>query len=405
MDKRHILALLSLIARIGNAAALGPAEPETYCFTYISTFLELAPLPTPTVRLNAIATVIGGTTVTIRATNSMAPDIVTVIGGTTVSVLNAVGGTIANAPGVGTTANIPSVRGGTTVSVLNAIGGIATNIPSVIGGTTANTQSVRGGTTVNVQNAIGGAVTNAQSIIGGTTVTATPTATNAIASPPSPISAGANSGSIIFFVFPAPGASKRGLQKRAYGGFLSNDPTSNRDSCESASIFTISLGQLLNAGSSTFYSPGDSFRQVLNAGIPPVNAITGGFDIVGGVLRFVNSSLPNGEANICQVSTGQVYLTFGSMGPDSCQPSILYAYPGVTKSSNNNKILCVNRIIYVNSDFYISRNVYFLNIHIYILDRDIYIFGICYSYTNNWFLFRSDQSIYYVRRTPVYELL
>ncbi|KAK1957570.1 hypothetical protein LY78DRAFT_726938 [Colletotrichum sublineola] len=322
MDKRHILALLSLIARLGNAAALGPAEPETYCFTYISTFLELAPLPTPTVRLNAIATVIGGTTVTIRATNSMAPDIVTVIGGTTVSVLNAVGGTIANAPGVGTTANIPSVRGGTTVSVLNAIGGIATNIPR---------------------------------------------------------------------------ASKRGLQKRAYGGFLSNDPTSNRDSCESASIFTISLGQLLNAGSSTFYSPGDSFRQVLNAGIPPVNAITGGFDIVGGVLRFANSSLPNGEANICQVSTGQVYLTFGSTGPGSCQPSILYAYPG--------EILCVNKIIYVNNDFYIGRDVYFLNIHIYIFDRDIYIFGICYSYTNNWFLFRSDQSIYYVRRTPVYELL
>ncbi|KAK2051665.1 hypothetical protein LY76DRAFT_674011 [Colletotrichum caudatum] len=339
MDKRHILALLSLIARLGNAAALGQVEPETYCFTYLSTFLELAPLPTATVPLNAIANVVGGTTVTIRATNSMEPDTVSVIGGTTVNVLNAVGQTIANAPGVGTATNIASVRGGTTVNVLNAIEGTATDIPVVIGGTTASTQSVRGGTTVNILNVIEGTATDIPGVIGGTatnipiagegtTVTAIPTVTNAIVPSSAPTPAGANSSSIMFFIVTAPVVTKRGLQKRSYGGFLGNDLTGNRDSCDSASIFTISLGQLLNGDNSTFYIQGDAFREVLNGGTPPADAIIGGFDIIGGSLRFINPGLPNGQANICQVSTGEVYLVFNSTGPDSCQPTILYAYPG-----------------------------------------------------------------------------
>ncbi|WDK10873.1 hypothetical protein CGRA01v4_02152 [Colletotrichum graminicola] len=257
MAKRHaLLFLLSLISRTGDAATFGPAElaralPETYCFTYLSTFLELASLPTAAIPPGATVTVIGGSTVTIPS----------VIGGTTVDV-----------PGPGATTTVSGA--GTTVTVTGA----------------------------------------------ETTVRPSPSASARAVSVP-----------IIFFVNAAPatnrGPQKQGLQKRDYGGFLNNEVANNRGSCDFASNFTISaLGQLLEAGNPVFYIPGETFKEMRSAGVPPPNAITGTFDNNNGVLRIVNPELPNGEANFCQVLTGQVYLTFNSTGPPGCQPVLLYAY-------------------------------------------------------------------------------
>ncbi|KAK1983052.1 hypothetical protein LZ30DRAFT_769724, partial [Colletotrichum cereale] len=147
-------------------------------------------------------------------------------------------------------------------------------------------------TTVNIP---GGETT----VIGGTTVTATPAVTATITSSASSASATATSDPVILFVGPAPVFTKRGLQKRTYGGFVNGDVASNRDSCDSATIFTISQGQLLVASNPIFYNPGEASRQM---------------------------RLPNGQANFCQDSTGQVYLTFNSAGPADCQPVFLYAY-------------------------------------------------------------------------------
>ncbi|KAK1565961.1 uncharacterized protein LY79DRAFT_573028 [Colletotrichum navitas] len=274
MGKRHILFVLSLIARFGTAALdsteLIRALPEAYCFTYLSTFLQLVPLPTSDVPPGAIVTVIGGTTVTIPAINSTVPDTVTVIGGTTVTVT-----------GSGTT-----LTGSRT---------------TVIDSRTTVTGS-------------GSTVTGF-----GTTVTTTITSRSSA-------SASATSSSVIFFINPMPVITKRGLQKRDYGGFLNNKITSNRGSCSFATIFTISLGKLLDAGNPIFYSPSEAYKELRNTGVPPANTITDTFDDNNGVLRFTNPSLPNGQANFCQVSTGQVYLTFNSTGPAGCQPVLLYAY-------------------------------------------------------------------------------
>ncbi|EFQ33575.1 uncharacterized protein GLRG_08504 [Colletotrichum graminicola M1.001] len=358
MAKRHaLLFLLSLISRTGDAATFGPAElaralPETYCFTYLSTFLELASLPTAAIPPGATVTVIGGSTVTIPS----------VIGGTTVDV-----------PGPGATTTVSGA--GTTVTVTGA----------------------------------------------ETTVRPSPSASARAVSVP-----------IIFFVNAAPatnrGPQKQGLQKRDYGGFLNNEVANNRGSCDFASNFTISaLGQLLEAGNPVFYIPGETFKEMRSAGVPPPNAITGTFDNNNGVLRIVNPELPNGEANFCQVLTGQVYLTFNSTGPPGCQPVLLYAYnlfrltpplppplslPGDIRILNRyiyiyilnrgiyiyllnsgifiNRNIYLNRGVYINTGIYINRGIYInTDIFIHILSRDIFInilnrniHIICYAYND-----------------------
>ncbi|KZL87413.1 hypothetical protein CI238_03944 [Colletotrichum incanum] len=111
--------------------------------------------------------------------------------------------------------------------------------------------------------------------------------------------------------------AKRDIEKRAFGGFLNHDVGINRDSCSSASTFTFSSGQLLDAGNPIFFTPGDANKILRNAGTPPSKAITNTFENVGDTLRFPNPSIPGGQANFFQGPSGQVFITFSSR-PDNC---------------------------------------------------------------------------------------
>ncbi|GKT41280.1 uncharacterized protein ColSpa_01461 [Colletotrichum spaethianum] len=258
MNKR--LFLLGLLACLGDAFALQPDKlanglPTTYCFTYLSTFLELGPLPTGVQPPGSTVTVIGGTTVTIPGgTVSIPGATVTVIGGTTVTI-----------PG-STISTIPSVTTATSISLSAA---------------SSTTSSV--------------------------------STTAPVARP------------VIFFVSPQVGGAKRDLQKRDLGGFVNHDVGINRESCNAATVFYFFQDQLLDAGNPIFYNPGETFKPLRNAGVAPSTAFTKTFVNVGGVLRFINSGIPGGQATFCQDPTGQVFITFNGR-PAGCQTVLLYAY-------------------------------------------------------------------------------
>ncbi|CEI70713.1 hypothetical protein FVEN_g803 [Fusarium venenatum] len=130
---------------------------------------------------------------------------------------------------------------------------------------------------------------------------------------------------VIFLISPRVSNERRGLEKRAKGGFVGNGNTSNVRICTNAATFTLAGGQLLDDGKPVYYN-GESFKELIGQEDPPDGAITRDFASVAGNLVFANTALPDGEAEFCQdPDSGQVFMIFGS-NPSGCIPIILRAY-------------------------------------------------------------------------------
>ncbi|KAF5582893.1 hypothetical protein FPANT_8350 [Fusarium pseudoanthophilum] len=128
---------------------------------------------------------------------------------------------------------------------------------------------------------------------------------------------------VIFLIQLPDDDRKRNIDKRAVGGFVGDG---SPDTCTFAASFNLAEGQLFKNGNPTFYS-GEDFKELDSQGSPPADAITKGFTSTGTSLSFQNDDLPNGEAGFCQTSDGQVYITFTS-APPGCTPVTLGVYDG-----------------------------------------------------------------------------
>ncbi|KXH46047.1 hypothetical protein CSAL01_04265 [Colletotrichum salicis] len=135
-------------------------------------------------------------------------------------------------------------------------------------------------------------------------------------------------------LFVAPGSPTniiRNLEKRMPGGFVNQNTNVDRQKCDAATVFSLVAGQLLDGGVPVHYSPGESYKPLNAMGTPPNNAIATTFDVFEGALRFYHPSLPGNQAGFCQDATGQVHVTFTSRPPD-CETVSLLAYGGNFRS-------------------------------------------------------------------------
>ncbi|RSL44930.1 hypothetical protein CEP54_014483 [Fusarium duplospermum] len=147
--------------------------------------------------------------------------------------------------------------------------------------------------------------------------------------PVSTATAGPNPGgrSIIFQVVPSTDPEKQDLSKRALGGYVGSGAAVNPDVCTDADTFSLTSGQLLDNGIPIYYD-GEEFKLFGGQGPPPDDAISTTFQNIGGSLRWVNPSLPNGQAGFCQVAaSGQVYITFSGQ-PEGCRPVTISVFTG-----------------------------------------------------------------------------
>ncbi|CCT72866.1 uncharacterized protein FFUJ_12760 [Fusarium fujikuroi IMI 58289] len=132
-------------------------------------------------------------------------------------------------------------------------------------------------------------------------------------------------GQIVIFLIQLPDDDrKRSINKREVGGFVGDG---SPDTCTFASTFNLAQGQLFKNDNPLFYS-GEDFKELVNQGMPPSDAITKGFASTGTSLTFQNDDLPNGQAGFCQTSDGQVYITFTSK-PPGCTPITLGVHDGM----------------------------------------------------------------------------
>ncbi|KAF5667231.1 hypothetical protein FHETE_5934 [Fusarium heterosporum] len=129
---------------------------------------------------------------------------------------------------------------------------------------------------------------------------------------------------VIFGIVPSAGTRKRDL-----GGFVGDG---SPDVCTFATTFTLGEGRLFAGRQPVAYVGGD-FQPLQSSSVTPGDAITTTFSNDGGILRFANPSLPGGQAGFCQTpSDGQIYLTFTSQ-PSGCEPVTLSIY-GVERCIN-----------------------------------------------------------------------
>ncbi|KAF4989601.1 hypothetical protein FGRMN_9008 [Fusarium graminum] len=129
-------------------------------------------------------------------------------------------------------------------------------------------------------------------------------------------------GRSIIFQVSVPNDNKRNINKRAAGGFVGND---NPGSCTFAAVFNLAEGQLFESGVPIYYASGDDYKELSGQDDPPQAAIKTTFAAGGNGLVFTNPGLPNGEAGFCQGPDGRVYITFTS-GPPGCLVVNLAAY-------------------------------------------------------------------------------
>ncbi|KAF5598232.1 hypothetical protein FPCIR_3254 [Fusarium pseudocircinatum] len=143
---------------------------------------------------------------------------------------------------------------------------------------------------------------------------------------------------VIFLIQLPDDDRKRSINRRAVGGFVGDG---SPDTCTFASSFNLAAGQLFKNGNPIFYS-GEDFKELDSQGTPPSDAVTKGFTSTGTSLRFQNDDLPNGEAGFCQTSDGQVYITFTS-APPGCTPVTLDVYD--VSQCQNGKLVGVDDLI------------------------------------------------------------
>ncbi|KAF4449059.1 hypothetical protein F53441_7603 [Fusarium austroafricanum] len=130
--------------------------------------------------------------------------------------------------------------------------------------------------------------------------------------------------SVIFLIQQESDNQKRDIKKRATGGFVG---ANNPDICTFASVFNLAEGRLFSGGLPIFYDSGEEFKVLdgQSGGSLTSSSITRTFETIDQALVFRNSGLPNGQAGFCQVSSGQVYVTFGTQ-PLGCEPVTLVVY-------------------------------------------------------------------------------
>ncbi|KAI1494573.1 hypothetical protein F5X96DRAFT_526030 [Biscogniauxia mediterranea] len=111
------------------------------------------------------------------------------------------------------------------------------------------------------------------------------------------------------------------------GGFVGAAGPVNPESCDDATAFTLSRGQLLSGGQPIATDPGVVFMPLQ---VNPEGSISTTFSIVNGVVRWFNDEFDNGEAGFCQIGGrgGQVYATFGpaETWPAGCEIVSIIAY-------------------------------------------------------------------------------
>ncbi|KAJ4083585.1 hypothetical protein NW760_004312 [Fusarium oxysporum] len=134
-------------------------------------------------------------------------------------------------------------------------------------------------------------------------------------------------GQSIILLISLPENDKRDLSRRATSGFVGNE---NPGVCTFAAVFTLSDDQLLEDGIPIYYA-GEEFKELSGQGQAPSDAVTKTFLSSGGGLQFTNAKLPGGQAGFCQDSSGKVYITFSS-GPPGCVPVDLSVYEDVTST-------------------------------------------------------------------------
>ncbi|RKK34809.1 hypothetical protein BFJ66_g14250 [Fusarium oxysporum f. sp. cepae] len=105
-------------------------------------------------------------------------------------------------------------------------------------------------------------------------------------------------GRSIIFLISLTENDKRDLSRRATGGFVGNE---NPGVCTFAAVFTLSDDQLLEDGIPIYYA-GEEFKELSGQGQAPSDAVTKTFLSSGGGLQFTNAKLPGGQAGFCQDS-------------------------------------------------------------------------------------------------------
>lgn len=126
---------------------------------------------------------------------------------------------------------------------------------------------------------------------------------------------------IVIFLISIPDSQKRAMHKRETGGFVGNI---NPEVCTFAATFKLTQGQLFSGNVPIYYS-GEDYKELFGQGRPPSGAITTNFTESGRFLAFENIDLPNGQAGFCQDAEGSVYITFIG-GPPGCMPVNLMVY-------------------------------------------------------------------------------
>ncbi|UQC87173.1 uncharacterized protein CLUP02_12674 [Colletotrichum lupini] len=299
MKPRSILSLLFLSQTISASEPSFDHEnglPETWCFTYLSTYLEPR-------------SIAAGSTGLETALNS------TSIADAPLSTETTIG--LSTNPTLGASATL-SFSLGTSLPATEQIGAPATT-PLTIPTSSLQLSSF----SVAASDTSLTLLTTTSSATLTSSRLASPTATSSGSS--TSISAQAAE-TVIFFV--APGSTstvRRNLKKRVMGGFVNHNTNADRQLCNTATVFSLVAGELLDGGVPVYYSPGDSHKPLNAMGTRPNNAITTTFDVLDGVLRFYHPSLPGSQASFCQDATGQVHVTFTSRPPD-CDPVSLLAY-------------------------------------------------------------------------------
>ncbi|KAI7758965.1 hypothetical protein LZL87_009960 [Fusarium oxysporum] len=279
--KRHIFfaALLKAVAAAPENA-LAPTEAETYCVTYLSTYLVAIPNnngPFSSIDGDANVPDTGD-----RETGRfpLAPSIRPTFGRNT------------------------SVATTSTDSRSSRIDRETSQLAEFASGSSSVDLPLSSDEALTTQSAF-------QTALGQTTAAAS--TTTAIAEP---------EGQTVIFLIQLPDDDrKRSINKREVGGFVGDG---SPDTCTFAFSFNLAEGQLFKNGNPIYYS-GEVYKELESQGLPPSDAITKGFASTGTSLSFQNNELPNGEAGFCQTSDGQVYISFTS-APPGCTPVTLGVY-------------------------------------------------------------------------------
>ncbi|RKK69661.1 hypothetical protein BFJ69_g12515 [Fusarium oxysporum] len=267
---KHQVVIATFLAAFNNAAAkqLAPAKLETWCITYVSTYL---------VPMQAFS----------------------------------------NLTEIGEATKYSSLAPTLDVTAVDNASSVTTQISTEDTSSSAlETQLVDDQST---EPQSGTESTDGTTIVPTSSVEAELTSSSSTASASSIVTEPA--GRSIIFLISLPENDKRDLSRRATGGFVGNE---NPGVCTFAAVFTLSDDQLLEYGIPIYYA-GEEFKELSGQGQAPSDAVTKTFLSSGGGLQFTNAKLPGGQAGFCQDSSGKVYITFSS-GPPGCVPVDLSVY-------------------------------------------------------------------------------